>query len=337
MNENDLTQGQDSFLDIVANLVGILIILVVVVGAHARSAWTARPIDPEMLKHVDSLRMELDQTALEAVSRQRDHQELEREIAQQTAAIARLDQRRHQMLVQIDLVRQQWEAALADQSERDQQLARTRAELNRLQDRFVRLQRQRVAVDQHVEPRVETIEHYPTPIAKTVFSDEVHFLLAGGRLVHVPMEPLIGLMKTQWKVAAQRLVDADDTYAMVGPIEGFRLRYHLVLREVTLRTEAGTIERHVPEFDYFELIPARQSLGVPTEQALRDQSEFARRLDRLDPSRTTISIWVYPDSYQDLARLKSYLRQREFQIASWPLQFGKYISGGPNGFRASAQ
>ena len=31
--------GQDSFLDVVANLVGILIILVMVVGARAKDAW----------------------------------------------------------------------------------------------------------------------------------------------------------------------------------------------------------------------------------------------------------------------------------------------------------
>ena len=31
--------GQDSFLDIVANLVGILIILVMVIGVRAKGAW----------------------------------------------------------------------------------------------------------------------------------------------------------------------------------------------------------------------------------------------------------------------------------------------------------
>ena len=35
----EITTGQDSFLDIVANLVGVLIILVVIVGAQATSAW----------------------------------------------------------------------------------------------------------------------------------------------------------------------------------------------------------------------------------------------------------------------------------------------------------
>jgi hypothetical protein len=35
----DLTPGEDSFLDVVANLVGILIILVMVLGVRAREAY----------------------------------------------------------------------------------------------------------------------------------------------------------------------------------------------------------------------------------------------------------------------------------------------------------
>ena len=40
MSLKQITTGQDSFLDIVANLVGILIILVVVVGAQASASWS---------------------------------------------------------------------------------------------------------------------------------------------------------------------------------------------------------------------------------------------------------------------------------------------------------
>src|SRR5688572_16192238 len=40
-SEDHEPQGQDSFLDVVANLVGVLIILVMVVGTQARSALSA--------------------------------------------------------------------------------------------------------------------------------------------------------------------------------------------------------------------------------------------------------------------------------------------------------
>ena len=39
MNQDSSSLGHDSFLDIVANLVGILIILVVVIGAQAAVVW----------------------------------------------------------------------------------------------------------------------------------------------------------------------------------------------------------------------------------------------------------------------------------------------------------
>jgi hypothetical protein len=50
----DLDEGQDSFLDIVANLVGVLIILVVVVGAQATSSFIAtRPEAAPAVPQVD--------------------------------------------------------------------------------------------------------------------------------------------------------------------------------------------------------------------------------------------------------------------------------------------
>ena len=39
--QQDLENGQDSFLDVVSNIVGILIILVVVVGAQVKSGLTS--------------------------------------------------------------------------------------------------------------------------------------------------------------------------------------------------------------------------------------------------------------------------------------------------------
>ena len=38
--------GQDSFLDVAANLVGILIILVMVVGAHAKNSFIVGELPP---------------------------------------------------------------------------------------------------------------------------------------------------------------------------------------------------------------------------------------------------------------------------------------------------
>ena len=55
------------------------------------------------------------------------------------------------------------------------------------------------------------------------------------------------------------------------------------------------------------------------------------------PDRTTISVWVYPDSYDEFMTLKKELHRQGFQIASWPLEHGRPISGGPRGFKTSAQ
>ena len=60
MSIKRITTGQDSFLDIVANLVGILIILVVVVSAQAGSAkkQQAQP-NADMEQQITQLQQEL--------------------------------------------------------------------------------------------------------------------------------------------------------------------------------------------------------------------------------------------------------------------------------------
>ena len=110
-----------------------------------------------------------------------------------------------------------------------------------------------------------------------------------------------------------------------------------VSRIVKVNTEMGVAERRVTDFDHFVLRPLSGKTGELIVTALSSGSDFSNRLTRLNPGRTTVSLWVYPDSYDDLPSLKKRLREKGFQIATWPLQFGKLISGGPNGFRAASQ
>lgn len=329
-------QGYDSFLDIVANLVGILIILVVVVGAHARSSWTRSPRPVPEESQVAQLKLELDESRNESRSLFMDRAEIQANIANQMQQIESLDRRRHAMLVQMDLVQSEIDARLAKQSDAKRIAFEKRAQLDELKRQYVSLEKQ-MAATKVQQSRVEKIEHYPTPIARTVFSDEVHFQLKAGRLAHVPLDDLIRQMKSEWKVTAARLGQAPDTVSTVGPIDGFRLQYQLSLRQETFSTPSGDIRREVPEFDHFVVMPFRDDLGEPVAEALSEHSQLAQRLARQDPHKTTVSIWVYPDSYEELMQLKTWLRQNGFQIATWPLKQEGYISGGPNGFRAAAQ
>ncbi len=337
MKPRDLNAGQDSFLDIVANLVGILVILVVLVGAQAQSSWTSQTSDTEQLQAVENLQKKLDSTAWEAKSRQLENHELEQKIDTHSSMVERLRKRRQSMLVQISMAKRELEKRNQDNTESENVRLNAEAKLDHLKYQFASTRKKMNAVQSNEKTKIEKIEHFPAPIAKTVFTNEVHFQLMDGRITFVPMDELIGKMKSEWKVKAEKLLLSSNTYETVGPIGEFRLQYQLASRIVKVATEMGTVDRRVTDFDHFVLRPLSGQTGEMMTKALSTGSDFSNRLDRLKPGRTTVSLWVYPDSYDDLPLLKTRLREKGFQIATWPLQFGKLISGGPNGFRAASQ
>ena len=108
MSIKRITTGQDSFLDIVANLVGILIILVVVVSAQAGSAkkQQAQP-NADMEQQITQLQQELSSSSDTVAKLQTDNHELEDRIIQENQLAASLTDKRHQMLVQLEIVKKQ--------------------------------------------------------------------------------------------------------------------------------------------------------------------------------------------------------------------------------------
>jgi effector-binding domain-containing protein len=97
------------------------------------------------------------------------------------------------------------------------------------------------------------------------------------------------------------------------------------------------MDRKAIRFDGFTIFPSSENVGTPVEQSLTGPSEFRDVIRRFPPGKTTVSVWIYPDSYAEYNRLKSWLYEQHYQIACWPLAAGKHISGGPNGLRTSAQ
>ena len=170
------------------------------------------------------------------------------------------------------------------------------------------------------------LKHYPNPIAKTVFSEEIHFRLADGKLTLVPLEELLALMKDEWRLQAeQSLKTSNSTIETVGPLDGFRLQYQLSAAEA----ERGRAIR----LDRFQVIPQPSLPGETVSVALAEGSRFRDILSRHEPRRTTVSIWLYPDGFSDHRAIKTWLYENGYQMASWPLEYGRHISGGPNGFK----
>ena len=341
---NNLDDGQDAFLDIVANLVGILIILVVLVGANASnrvqqaSVQADSGLEAERLATIDEINTQSDMTHKLRV----DNLQLELQIREQNRLAAALSDQRHVMLVQAETLRvqakeieSQLEVRLAsfDEATRTQQQEQLKLAIaeESLMAELDDVKMQTAALAASFKPvKNKQLKHYPNPIAKTVFSEEVHFRLADGKLTYVPLEQLVALMKDEWRLQAeQSLKTSNRTVETVGPLEGFRLQYQLSAAEV----ERGRTIR----LDRFQVIPQPNVPGEKLDVALAEGSDFREILSRHEPRKTTVSIWLYPDGFSDHRAIKTWLYENGYQMASWPLEYGRHISGGPNGFKTSAQ
>ncbi len=333
--QQDDGPGQDSFLDIVANLVGILIILVMVVGARAKDAWieTSPDGEPTEFQQLDD---EVATSKKSTESLQRNYNELAAKVRLQKATVAARRAERQQIQLMIKAVEIELEKQRKQLGSADQRALEIRRDLNAAKSQLADLEQQRRVVENSASETI-VIEHIPTPMAKTVFGKEVHFRLLSGRLAYVPLEELIEKMKDEIRVKAEKLRSATQTIETVGPVGGFHLRYKLALKSLVEDTQFGPSSRKVPKFVGFYLQPTSDQLGEPFQQAIQPGSQFQRLIAGLDPNTTTITVWVYPDSFNEFLELKRRMFKRGFLTASWPLPEGAPISGGPNGRRSAAQ
>ncbi|MCE2793266.1 MAG: hypothetical protein ACK493_08335 [Planctomycetota bacterium] len=336
--DEQLNVGEDSFMDTIANLVGVLIILVAIVSLHAEKIVVPRGERPEQNQAREELASALNAATRTANAIEIDSQRLEQDLAAEQRLAASLAEERREKMIWLELARRQIAEQKAALDERAQRRLEMVAEETKLQQQLDELQRQRRAqAAAAAVPKEIELVHYPTPIAKTVFSDEVHFRLENGRLAYVPLNELLEQMKAEWKYKAEKLGQDPSTVELIGPIENFRMEYELVAESpdpsLPLDPNRGMIVR----FNKFLITPMGANTGEPLAVALGENSQFRQRLQRLPPGKTTISIWVYPESYEQLLTLRSWLREQGYQTACWPLESGRPITGGPNGLRTTAQ
>lgn len=327
----DEAPGQDSFLDIVANLVGILIILVMIVGARAKDAMVQADMETDVIQPVD---VESARSASLAV--QQDLESLVGRLQRQQLEITYRRLERDQTLAVVTAAEQELERQRSQLTDQQRQAHDLQVQLTAAERELFELQRRRQAVPDAVA-EVKVIEHRPTPLAKTVFGQEVHFQLKGGRITLVPIDELVERFKTEAKEKAWKLRDAPQITETVGPIRGFRLRYTLKRVAHQFETRAGTVSQQRVELDHFVLVPVRDDLGETLDVALQPGSELRSVLAAYNPNQATVTVWIYPDSFDVFRPLKDELFKLGFLTASRPLPAGEPISGSPHGSRSAVQ
>ena len=330
----DLAPGQDSFLDVTCNLVGILIILIMVIGTRTQSAALQAGPDADRLDAPPKLDLAAARNAAAAV--ESDIQAIDGKIKRQALEVAYRRKERDKMLEVLTAVEQQFQQRRGTLDEEQQRRLTATRDLAAARAEWEDLKASRQALENGTSaPNV--IEHLPTPMAKTVFGTELHFRLLQGRLTLIPWEQLVAKLKEEAPRNVWKLKDATAVTETLGPIGGFRMKY--TLRRVQQVAQVGgsvAVQQRV-ELDRFVLVPIQDDLGEPLEQALREGSEFLEMLKHADPDRTTVTVWVYPDSFNQFRTLKAELFRRRFLTAGRPLPEGHPIGGSPDGSRSASQ
>ena len=341
--------GTDAFLDIVANLVGILLILLMVIGVRMEDASreavqtvtesAAAVPQPELIEYPDVEVPDATQAKL-ALSRLKTSIREADEEAQRIAGLMKLQKldRDNLMLAisQAELELEKRRGELSESQQADVALEVERQQLEQDYESILgQLDSLRIAAEEDTQ---EVLQHVATPIAQTVFVREEHFRLKDGRLMFVPLNQMTKQLRTEAPKKMWKLKSSRQTTESIGPQDGFELRYTLRRNRVPFRTDSGmSAVREVVELDRFVMVPLGNDQGETLSEAFSPNSAFLHRVSQWDTRDTIITVWVYPDSFSEFRQLKSALYERGYLTAARPLPANQLISGSPHGTRSAAQ
>jgi len=314
--------NSDSFLDIVASVVSIMIIMVVMEGMRIKNTPVTTAIrgDPQAA----DLHRELagEQSVREDVLK------ADKEVRQlQQWSVARGIQR-DMLLTTVATLEKKVEEhrqELDQQKRQDFDRARAVAEAQSQLDQLAK-EREQAEVS---ETAPVVLESYSTPIGRVVEKYEVHFILWGGKIAYIPMD----VIEKQFVAAAQRKIyglreDSPPVTETIGPFEGFKIRYTL-----EMKMKAGR-----PEFNYqLELKPATNLMGETVDQSLSEGSAFRGQLAKLRRGVHTVTIHVYSDSFDGFRQIRKELYHLGFAVAARPLAPGMLIGISNLGTKSTAE
>lgn len=327
--------GQDSFLDVLTNLVGILVILVMLVGLRAAKAPVRLPEGPTAQEQQLAAELAAEQARVQSL--RADVLRLAEQIHKVQQATRLRNQERLMLATAVAAAQQQLEAqrtALDAQTRRQMELRQALSKAEAELEYWTKELHQEVPPPEHLE----VLYHTPTPLSRTVDELEAHFQLRKGRIVFVPMREIVEAVKRDAQAKQDKLRQLSEIVETIGPIGGFRVKYEFEKKEVALAgpNQPGMIAT-VASLRYLMLLPVRAEMGESLEQALQPDSEFWRVLAQFPPRRSTVTIWTYPDSFLEFRRLKEVLANQGYATAARPLPEGVPISASPMGTKSAAE
>jgi hypothetical protein len=370
---DELAFGSDSFLDVVANVVGILIILMVIAGLRVSRApavpvvtspspevtpatepvAVAKPVPaPEQPEETEPAPPDVvtveeppppPKPALppsDLVARARELQArmvgLTSDIEESQRRHGGMERKRSDLATQLSSLQQSLPGDEQARATAERQSGDAQASLRELQNKLAGLQGElRSAAAE--SPSTQVLQHRVTPISRQVDGQEAHFRLAGGRVSIVPLDALGNELKFRIERNRDSVMRLQRYDGSIGPVEGYKMHYVIERIPVSVLEELQFGQGYIRMgLSFYELEPLPELVAETAEEALSRSSRFRRELDRAGPD-TTVTFWVYPDSFELHRRLLEYVHAAGLDVAARPLPLGVPIAGSPNGSKSMAQ
>jgi hypothetical protein len=341
----------DSFLDVVANVVGIIIrlILVVWVGARSYSSLTQQSPRPRRREMGAQRPLPEPQDPLK--------NELRREEENLAAAQARLleqlrqvqflqtseqEARRELDALAVGRRKRQTEGGRIDQVAAHQRSGKNAVVLSlaELGKKSRKLQKEITALEKL--PRQTHALKYYTPVSEPVDAEQMLFECQNNRVTFVDIGALLEEVRRGMDEKGKMLRERWRVDDVAGPVGAFRLRYTVERQRGLMESLVCDVEPPTSSgFRYgvsrWQVEPVMAERGETAGEALAEGSEFRHVVDSLDPQQSVVTFWVYPDSFEIYRRLRDYLYERDMVVAGRPLPEGVPITASRSGTRSRGQ
>ena len=175
------------------------------------------------------------------------------------------------------------------------------------------------------------------PVAKPASGNEYHFELRRNRITFIDLNRLMELTRADAQIRVRMSDRSPAVSNKVGPVGAFSLEYELI------RAVPGSMEELIErkniryELSGWELVPESTVRGETYEVTRSPLSEFSRTISVLSPERSTITLWVYPDSFSLFRQIRNDLTEHGYTVAARPLPEAMTIRGSPMGTQSAAQ
>lgn len=347
-HKREIAFSFDSFLDLVANVIGIIIRLILVawVGARAYQAAmekaakeeapvqvTAAEIKPlpqdPLQRELDKERLELEKARADMLSKLKALDSIKDEEDK-----VRLELKQYS-LAEADLERNR--LALEDAA-RNKTPIKADFTMSELRQRSQEIIKQIQAVEKL--PTLKKTLRYHTPVSKPVHTDELMFECRGGRVTYIDLPAFMAEIQRNLQDVGQQLRNQWQVDAVAGPVGAFRLHYVIERQRDLLNNFAGGLPT-TSGFSYgmseWVVEPVQDVRGEPLPNALASGSEFRRIIEAGVPQQTVVTFWVYSDSFAIFRELRDFLYERGLEVAGRPMPDGAAIAASRHGTKSRGQ